>query len=257
MINSITPQRKNGGLGVMVCCSAFIHLAVFILLLNFHFPAHFKEAPVYYVDVLDLPVASPQAGTPGGAQRLPAPPQPAPPPPPLAPKPREMTLPAKPPEKAPAGPTALPPKKQPDKAETAREFEERMARLEREDAARHQAAALAALKKSGSKGTAGMPGAAGSEAGSDYASYIKSRLEDEFKATITFQTKNPEVLVKLIIGQNGRVIRQQIIKSSQDKLFEDSVFRTIIKAEKNFRPPPSGNQFEIEIRFSPQGIGKQ
>lgn len=255
MSRAVKPQRKNGTLGAMVGYSAVVHLIVFIFLLNFSLPTHFKEAPVYYVDLLNLPVASPQAGTPdvapGATNGTPAPP------PPPAPRPREMTLPAKP-EKASGRQTAPTPPKQPDPTETAREFEERIARLEQEAAAGHQAAALEALrKKSGTKGTAGMPGATGSEAGSDYASYIKSRLEDEFKATIAFQTKNPEVLVKLTIGKNGRVIRQQILRSSQDKLFEDSVFRTIIKAEKNFRPPPGGNQFDIEIRFSPQGIGKK
>ena len=95
---------------MMVCYSAIVHLVVYFFLLEFHFPAHFKEAPVYYVDVLDLPVANPQAGTPSqGAS-------PPPPPPPAAPAPPEMTLPAKsPPKKA----TAAPPKKT-DEAETTR-----------------------------------------------------------------------------------------------------------------------------------------
>ena len=256
MSRPVTSQRKNGALGVMVGYSAIAHLIVFFLLLNFQFPAHFNEAPVYYVDVLDLPVAHPQAGTPavapGETKSAPAPPPPAPP------SPREMTLPAKPAAKLPPKQTAPRSPKKTEEAETAQEFEERIARLEREAEARHAAGAVEALrKKGGSKGTVGMPGGTGTEAGSDYASYIKSRLEDEFRTTITFQSKSPEVLIRLTISQNGRVIRQQIIKSSKDKLFEDAVFRAIAKAEKNFRPPPSGNQFDIEVRFSPQGIGKK
>lgn len=239
----------------MVCWSAAAHLAVFFFLLNFQFPAHFKEAPVYYVDVLNLPVANPQAGTPavapGETKTTPAPPQPSPP------APREMTLPTKPAAKLPARQTTPSPKKT-ETAESEREFADRLSRLEREAAARHEAAALDALRKrAGGRGPAGMPGATGTEAGSDYASYIKSRLEDEFKTTIAYQSKNPEVVMKLIIGQNGRVIRKQITKSSRDSLFEDSVSRAIIKAEKNFRPPPGGSQFEIEVKFSPQGIGKK
>jgi len=231
----------------MVFYSAIIHLALFFFLLEFHFPAHFKETPVYYVDILDLPVANPQAGTPSGGN-------PPPPSPPAPPKQREMSLPAKPPARQ---ATAAPPKK-PESKESAREFEERIARMEREAGARHQAAALEALKNRGAaKGPVGMPGATGTEAGSDYASYVKSRLEDEFKSTIAFQSKNPEVYVKLAISQYGRIIRQQIIKSSRDKLFEDSVSRAILKAEQNLRPPPSGKQFEITVKFSPQGIGKQ
>jgi colicin import membrane protein len=232
---------------MMVCFSAIIHLFVYFFLLEFHFPAHFKEAPVYYVDILDLPVAHPQAGTPSQGT------SPSPPSPPAAPVPREMILPAKPPARQTA---AIPPKK-PEATETAREFEERIARMEHEAAARHEAAAIEALRKKGAtRGPVGMPGATGTEAGSDYASYIKSRLEDEFKSTIAYQSKNPEVYVKLVISPPGRIIRQQIVKSSKDKLFEDSVFRSIVKAERNFRPPPSGNQFEITVKFSPQGIGK-
>ena len=233
---------------MMVCYSAIVHLVVFFFLLEFHFPAHFKEAPVYYVDLLDLPVAHPQAGTPSQAA------SPSPPSPPAAPAPREMTLPAKPPPRQ----TAATPPQKPEATETAKEFEERIARLERETAARQTAAAIEALRKRGAaRGPVGMPGATGTEAGSDYASYIKSRLEDEFKSTISYQSKRPEVYVNLVISPAGRIVRQQIVKSTKDKVFEDSVYRSIVKAERNFRPPPSGNQFEITVKFSPQGIGKQ
>jgi colicin import membrane protein len=250
MNRTITRQRQNRGLWLTVCCSVVLHLTVYFFILNFQFPVRFKEAPVYYVDMVNLPVAHPQAGTPGTSASLSA--QPATPP-----QPREMVLPAKPAAPPPARQQTAPPKTT-EAPESAREFEERLARLENEAGARHQAAALETLKKRGSgKGTVGMPGAVGNEAGSDYASYIRSRLEDEFKTTIAFQTKNPELLVKLTISQNGRIIRQQIMKSSKDKMFEDSVLRSILKAERNFRPPPSGNQFEIDVRFSPQGIGKK
>lgn len=232
----------------MVFCSAVIHLIVYFFLLAFHFPAHFKEAPVYYVDVVNLPVANPQAGTPSRGESPSLPSLPA------APPPREMTLPAK----APARQATATPQKRPEASETAKEFEDRIARLEREAAARHEAAAIDALRKrGGTKGPVGMPGAKGTEAGSDYASYIKSRLEDEFRSTIAYESKAPEVYVKLVINSFGRITRQQIVKSSRDKIFEDAVFRTIAKAERNFRPPPSGTQFEITIKFSPQGIGKQ
>lgn len=250
MSRTFSRKPKDYEWWVMACCSLLLHLAVYLFILNFHFSPHFKEAPVYYVDVLNLPVASPQAGMPSAVENPPAPPQPA------TPQPREMTLPSKPLIKAPATavPT-IPPK--PSEA-TEAEIEERIARLEGEAEARHQADALKALKdKASGKRAAGMPGGAGTEAGSDYASYIKSRLEDEFKLTIAYQSKNPDVYMKLVISPSGRIIRQQIVKSSKDKVFEDSVFRSIVKAERNFRPPPSGNQFEITVKFSPQGIGKQ
>ncbi len=236
---------------MMVCCSAIVHVVVYFFLLEFHFPARFKEAPVYYVDILDLPVANPQAGTPAEGAKSPAPPEPAPPPPPPS---REMALPTKPPAKQPA----KPPTKKPEATETPKEFDKRMEQLEQEAAARRVTQAMEEMRNRGkAKGTSGVPGATGTEAGSDYSSYIKSRLEDEFRTTIAYQSKNPEVYVKLVINSFGRIARQQIVKSSRDKIFEDSVSRAIAKAERNFRPPPSGTLFEITVKFSPQGIGKQ
>jgi colicin import membrane protein len=255
MIRPARPQRENGALGVMVCWSAVAHLAVFLFVLTFHFPSRYKEAPTYYVELTNLPVASPQAGmptgTPGETKAAPAPQQPPPP------APREMTLPAKPAGKSAAKAKTAPAPKKTEESETTQEFEERLARLQKAADARHTSNAIEAMRKRGAgRGPAGMPGATGTEAGSDYASYIKSRLEEEFLATIAYQSSNPELVLKLTIGPNGRIQQRQVIKSSRDRLFEDSVFRTIVKAEKNFRPPPGGGPFEIEVKFSPQGVKK-
>ena len=256
MSRAVTSQQKNGALGVMVGYSAIAHLIIFFILLNFQFPAHFHEAPVYYVDVLDLPVAHPQAGTPGGAERQPAPPQPAPPMP-AAPAPREMTLPSKPAAKLPAKQTAPQPPKKPEAEETPQDFAKRIESLERDAEARRMAAALeAAKRRAGSKGPVGIPGATGTEAGSDYASYIQSRLKDAFKTTIAFQSKTPEVMVRITIGRTGRVLRVRAERSTGDKVFEDAVSRAIAKAEKNFPPPPKGEEFDLGFVFRPQGVGK-
>lgn len=246
MNGTVTLQRHNGDLRMMVGVSAVIHVAVFLLLTGFHLSPRFTAAPVYYVDILDLPVANPQAGRSAGNET------PLPSPQPAQPVLREMTLPAKPHPKQPPVPA------KPEPTRTARDVEERIARLENEAAARHQAAAIDALRKKGTaRAPAGMPGATGTEAGSDYASYIKSRLEDEFRTTISFQSRNPEVIVRLVISRQGRVVRQQVIRSSGDRIFEDAVTRTIMKAERNFVPPPTDREFEITVKFSPRGIGKQ
>jgi colicin import membrane protein len=171
-----------------------------------------------------------------------------------------MTLPATPPAKT--KPSAAPTKVKPQKTtpEAAKEFEERLARLEREAEARHEAAALDALKKrvaGGGKAPVGMPGATGKEAGSDYGSYIQSRLRDAFKTTIASQSKNPEVVVRLTIDRSGRISRSRLERSTGDKVFEDAVMRAIAKAEQNFPPPPRGEEFEQGFIFKPQGVGKK
>lgn len=102
-----------------------------------------------------------------------------------------------------------------------------------------------------------MPGGTGTEAGSDYPSYIQSRLTDAFRTTIAFQSKNPLVVVRITIGRNGRITQLRTEKSSGDKVFEDAVARAIAKAEQSFPPPPSREEFEYGFVFRPQGVGKK
>lgn len=255
-----TLKRKDPGPGGMFICSFLLHAALFFLVtqLNILSGVQVDNTPVYYVDVVNLPVASPRAGSPSGnatgATASVAPPTPKP-------QAEEMKLPAKPtPTSRPKSTTATPSSSaKPDHQESARDFEERLARLERENESRHEAAALDALRKrkTGSgKGQAGMPGATGKEAGSDYSSYVQSRLKDAFKSTIAFQSKAPEVRVRLTINRAGRIARQRIEYSSGDRLFEDAVLQAIAKAEKSFTPPPGGQDFEYGFVFKPQGVGK-
>ncbi|WP_223906916.1 energy transducer TonB [Geobacter sp. AOG1] len=236
--------------------SFVMHLALFFVITysGLILAPHLQEAPVYYVDMVNLPVAHPQAGSPtvAGSQTGAVPQPPAPP--------QTMHLPAKTTPKTVAGAPATKPSVKGTPEETGREFEERLKQLERTTEARHQAAALEALKSKAAgtgKGQAGMPTGTGKEAGSDYASYIHSRLQDTFRTTIAYQSKNPVVVVRLTIGRNGRLLRYRIERSSGDRIFEASVIDTITKAEKSFPPPPGGTEFEQGFLFKPQGIGKQ
>jgi colicin import membrane protein len=95
------------------------------------------------------------------------------------------------------------------------------------------------------------------EAGSDYAGYIRSRLTDAFRTTIAFQTKNPQVMVRLTIDQSGKVAGVKLERSSKDRIFEDAVMNTIAKAEQTFIPPPGGGKFEHSFRFAPEGVSKK
>lgn len=246
-----TLQRRDPSLGWMLFSSLVIHLALYILLVKFHFQAlPLQEGPVYYVDVVTLPVANPRAGTPstsGGVPSLPAR--------------EEMAIPAPPQQKAVAKPKTPAGKKSAAPAETARQFEERLAKIEQEVAAQHTSAALDALRKkvagTGKGGQTGIPGGKGLEAGSDYPGYIRSRLTDAFRTTIAFQTNNPEVMVKLTIDSTGKVAGIKLERSSNDRIFEDAVINAIVKAEQTFVPPPGGGKFEYSFRFAPEGVSKK
>ena len=255
-------KRKNPGPGGMFVCSFLLHAAVFVVITRHGlFPVLHSEQPVYYVDVVNLPVADPQAGNPA-ANAAKAPATAAVPPAPATPAVQPMKLPVNP---APAArvkslPSPSSRATKADQHETSREFEERLARLERENESRHQSAALDALRKrSSGNGSeqAGMPGATGKEAGSDYSSYVRSRLEDAFRLEDTFRPdKNKIVEIRLTIDRSGRIISKQVERSSGDVMFNEAVNRAIMRAEKDLKRPPGGGAFEGGFVFKPQGVRK-
>ncbi|MEI6207876.1 MAG: TonB C-terminal domain-containing protein [Desulfuromonadales bacterium] len=245
---------SDTGMGVSCIASTVVHLAVFLLLVWWGklFPVNMNLQETYYVDVVNLPVSAPQAGNPQqkGNDRE------APPPASIQPE-SPMTVPAAP--KPGAQKATDKPAKKPSKTEDRNEsaFAERMSRLEGKSEARQQEATLERLRRKVSipgAGKAGMPGAAGKEVGSDYTAYIQSRLKDAFRDTISFTSKNPEVLVRLFIDVNGKLARRKQERSSGDRAFELSVQRAIDVASEKFTPPPDKKIFEGVFVFKPQGI---
>jgi len=249
---SARASTADTGLGVSFTVSAVIHLTVFLLLAWYqsHRPP-LKLEETYYVDVVNLPVASPRAGSPSqkGSDAQPAPAPPQTPAPAMA-----LPTPAKPAAK---GQAAKQPAPADRSGESAAEFAERMAKLERAAEARQEETALARLRekvKSQGSGRAGMPGATGKEAGSDYLAYIQSRLKDAFQKTIQHSSQNPEMSVRLFIDSDGKLARRKAERSSGDRAFEIAVFRAIDAASDNFKPPPDRKTFEKVFVFKREGI---
>ncbi len=246
-------RRSDTWLGVTLILSVTLHLAAFLFFiwLQQRTPDLGKVQTTYYVDVVNLPVASPQTGSPTPApaaqrQELAAAPQtgPSAAPLPAAPAPAKIEK-ATPAPTGKAAPTA------------AKSFQERLAKLQGKADAEREAAALESLRRKVAGGRAGMPGARGSQAGSDYTAYLHSRLKDAFRETISYQTKAPYVLVRLTIDSNGRIIRILFDHSSGDKLFEKSVQRAILLAEQRIVPPPNHSTYEGAFVFKPQGVAQR
>ena len=237
--------RKDPGMGLIFSGSILLHCLLFLLITRYQLLTGPLPAAkvVYEVDLLNLPVAAPQAGSPAAAPSSSVAPAPPPTPPPSA---ATMTMPS-PKAALPAKPTA---------AQDAEEFSQRMATLKQKAEARQFEERLKKLRDSSGSGKAGMPDAAGSESGSDYTSYLHSRLTEAFKTTITYQSKDPEVTVRLVIDGKGRIVMNRIERSSGDRLFEDAAQRAIAKAARLLIPPPGGATFEHGFVFRPQGVGR-
>jgi colicin import membrane protein len=251
-------SRIDTGVGVSFIASAVIHLAVFLLLSWWGnlFPTQISVQETYYVDVVNLPVSEPRSGSteqqPGEAASL-TPPAPVPT---LTPAPA-MTVPSPSRTAAKIISKAQKTAVSHESFETEAAFAERMAKLERNTDARHEEAVLEKLQrkaKTGGVSKSGTPGASGAEAGSRYADYVKSRLEDALKITSSYSSKNPEVAVRLTIGVDGRLVRMKIERSSGDAAFELAVRRAIDLASEKFTEPPNHTPFDNGFVFKPKGI---
>ena len=242
------------GLGVSCIASTVVHLAVFLLLVWWGklFPINMNLQETYYVDVVNLPVSAPQAGSPQqkGSDMEAPPPTPKQPDSPMTAPPAPKSGAKKTPDK-----TAKPAVKKIDPNESA--FAERMSKLEGKSDAKQQEATLERLRSKVTmpgSGKAGMPGGSGKEAGSDYSAYIKSRLEDALKVTSFYTTKKPEVVVRLYIAADGRLAKMKIERSSGDAAFELAVRRAIELASDKFPPPPNHKEVDLGVIFNRKGV---
>jgi colicin import membrane protein len=250
------PLTTDTGMGVSFVASAVIHLTVFLLVAwGAGRMTAVKIQETYYVDVINLPVASPQSGS--AAQKNNAPPLP-----PTPPKrveaamniPKQSKPSVKPVQTKPVKPAVTPKDPAP---ESSAEFEKQMAKLKQVDEAKQAEAAMSRMReklKNQGSGRAGMPGASGKEAGSDYLAYLQSRLKDAFRDTISFTSKNPVVTVQLFIDADGKVSRKKTVSSSGDRAFEISVLRAIDTASAKFPAPPGRKLFEGVFVFKREGI---
>ncbi len=220
--------------------SITLHLAaLFICSYTEIFKPVLHEATPYYVDIVSLPAPDPAPATP---EPQPAAAAPAAPSPTVKP----LSLPGKTAVTVPSSRAALPAKDGPgedSKGQEARDFAQRMSRLERSSDEKHQAQALASLQKRVSD-----------KKGSEYGAYIQSRLKDALATTMFYRSKAPEAAVRLFIDKKGRLVRYVIERPSPDKLFNDSVIRTIEKAKVNFPPTPTDAGFDKLYVFSPQEV---
>ncbi|HET6420553.1 MAG TPA: TonB C-terminal domain-containing protein [Geobacteraceae bacterium] len=250
---------KESGISPMIAWSLLFHAVLFGLIYKFsHFESfHPPEKQAYYVDIVNLPVANPRSGSPAAPEKTAS----ATTSPQKQEQKQEMKLPAparKKPEPSPTKPALKKTPKEIRPAETDEDFQKRLARLEQKADSRHESTAIDDIRKRLSTGgRAGMPGAKGNQAGSDYASYVQSRLSDAFQETIAFQSSNPQVAIKLRISKYGKVIGYSVVHSTMDKLFEASVSRAISIAGENLPPPPSGSNFEQGFVFRRKGVGKR
>lgn len=251
------PVRRKGGeprLGRMLLASLGLHLVVLLLVLAgplFPGPGR-DQRPVYYVDLVNLPVKNPQAGRPDAAPKTrKAEPRPAP-----APKRQAKTVKtAKPRPKPEARPKAAPkPAPQPPGATYEKETLAAIEKLRREQEIAALKEKLAQMAKQDSRqapadAPVGMPDGRGTEAGPSYDAWLHDYLKEAWTLSRYQVTReNLEATVTLIFDARGNLVDFRFLKRSGEERFDDSVKRAVLQLKQ--LPAAPGSRLEKDIVFN-------
>ncbi len=243
------PQPRFGWL---VLLSFALHLSLVLVLSGLHLPRRPPpRAPVYFVDLLNRPVARPQAGRPDArpatlktpAKVAPAKPTPLPSPPPVKTAPLK-TVAAKPPPPAKEPPAKEPPAKEPPAASDYRQTEETI------DLMRKLAQVAAKDTRQAPAATpVGMPEGQGDQAGVDQLTWLKAFFKASWSLSKYQVTRRDlETRVEVRYSPEGLLLDYRILESSGDRTFDDSVKGAILKEQQ--LPFAPGRRITEEIVFN-------
>jgi len=263
------PDRQQAGyhhdprFGRLVLASLGVHLAVVLLFSGVLMPRVQRDLrPVYHVDLVNLPVKSPQAGRPDArpepakAPAKPAAPEPVKAPPKAEAKPEAVKVakpePAKPaaqPKKPAAAPKPSP--KEPTYDKTLSAIEDLRRRQEIE-ALKQQLSQLGSkdTRKAAVPGApAGMVDGKGTEAGSSYDAWLHEYLKQAWTLSkYQVSRRDLKATVKLTFDAQGNLLDYIFIEKSREQRFDDSVRKAILQLKK--LPNPPGSRMEKDIVFN-------
>ncbi len=277
--------RREKGLGPTLLLSLVVHLAVAVVFSGVIAPRFPKERkPVYYVDLVHLPVKNPQAGRPDARPKTPEKPkktlpEPAPvkkvepkkaepkvvkKPEPAKPKAETVKKPAPKPEPKPATKAAVKkaePKPEPKPEPKAKQgsYDDALAAMKKMQAKKEiedLKAKLAALAASDTRqdspivdAPVGMPEGRGTEAGPSQAAWIQTFLKNNWSLS-KYQVLRPslEAEVHLIYDAQGNLLDFRFLSESGDATFDESVKKAIVKSKTlPFQPD---HRLEIDAVFN-------
>ncbi len=265
----------------MVLVSVVIHLLAILLFSGLILPHHPREPkPIYYVDLVHMPVKDPQAGRPDARPREEKPPskpaeeskQPEPvtptetvkappkqetvkipetkPEPKPAPKPEPKPAPKPEPKPAPKPEPKPAPKPSGDYQDALAKIEQMQQRRKMEEL-KAKLAALAGndTRQAPTNAPVGMIDGKGSEAGISYDAWLHQFLKQAWSLSkYQVSRRDLETTVSLLFDARGRLIDYRFIKPSGESRFDDSVKRAILELKE--LPNPPGSRMEKEVVFN-------
>ena len=274
-IRQSAPTVGEPRLGRMLLLSLGAHLLVVLLVFG---PLHARfgqqKRHVYYVDLVNLPVAHPRAGRPDGQSShhvRPRHPQAKPTPkphrtPPPAHK-REVVKVARP---KPAPPKPVPkrrphskPKPKPS-VNTEKELQSTLAKMRQQMQARQEqerrkqeiaaleaklAAMAAQEKQRASEAPAGETHGTGKQTGVAYDTWIHAYLKQAWTLSrYQVDRMNLQATVELVFDAQGNLLDYHFVDRSGEERFDNSVKRAILQLKT--LPTPPGRRLEIPVVFN-------
>jgi len=251
--------RTDDGLGKMFLVSLGVHLAFLILFMGPLLPRFSRpRPPVYYVDLVHIPVSSPQSGRPD------APPAAVPPkaeekivepPPPPAPV-KKAVLPSAPPKKVattkkePApSPKTSPTDSYAEMQKTLQEMQDKLKREREMEALKKK---LAALATDGTTTPVGSPQGRGTDVGVEQKEYIRAYIQENWSFSryqiSDAKAETIEAVVSMSYDTSGALEKYNFETPSGDRNFDDSLKTAILKSKQ--LPKPLGRPLDVTVTFN-------
>jgi len=238
-------------LGRAFLTSLTLHLLVFLIFSGLIWPnLSGEKRPVYYVDLVNLPVERPQAGRPAAAPvKKEKPKVKTPVVKKSSPKvEKSATVPVTPKEKVPAGPSDS------EIAERIAAMQKKKEKRKEIDALKEKLAALTSQETRGEDAVPdapiGMPEGSGDQAGPSDMAWLQAYLKQQWALSEYQVTRlDLKALVRLQYDKKGRLTDFRFLEKSGDAIFDDSVKSAILKSRQLPLPEPVRFR-EVDVEFN-------
>jgi colicin import membrane protein len=251
-----SPEPKFGR---MLGASLLLHLFVVLVFAGVLIPRMKSEPrPVYVVDLVNLPVANPQAGRPDATpKQKPAPPAPKPKPV-VKPKPKAAVKPAPKPKPQPAAKPKIKPAPKKDYQDTVSAIE----KLKRQKEIEQLKQSLSAMATQDTrqaevvKAPLGEVTGSGTEAGVGRQTWLQAYYKQAWSLS-KYQVSQLDLAatVQVVFDARGYLKDYRVIEKSNDQRFDDSVTQAVRSLEQ--LPSEPGQQVEYTIHFNLKELMEQ
>lgn len=204
-----------------------------------------ERKPVYYVDLVNLPVERPQSGRPDAAPKKS-----------VKKKAAKKTSQVKKSSSV-ASSQAVVRTSGPSETDIATKIanmQDKKKKRQEIDDLKSKLAAMAVQDSRGEEAVPdapiGMPDGTGDEVGPSYQAWLQAYLKQQWALSEYQVTRlDLEAIVQIVYDNHGKMIDFRFIEKSGDRFFDDSVKNAVLKSSELEKPPPVP-RWEVDVVFN-------